>query len=157
MTPDPFSGEKTGHLEVVCGGNLDIPLVPLHNPHRPAEALYKGGLVGSDKSVGTGPLMGIPEEVEPEPLGRLHTPEGFPWESASVVAPLLLHFDGVFHPDADDGRTVLTSSNNHASDNIRRHERPHRVVHQHNPGRLCDSVQTVPHRFLPVCTTFHNG
>src|SRR5437763_2180609 len=66
---------------------------------------------------------------------------------------LLYRVDG---RQSGDGGAVFCCGCDHFFNDLRVHQRPHRIVHQHNVvGSGCDYIQSVLHRFLSVLAAHH--
>jgi len=109
--------------QIIGGGNLYIFGLAHDHPHRDAQTLHQGGVVGPGKIVPAGLPVSGDNSLPAEGLGCLHDPDPLPGEGAGNPARGVAILDGIPGRDARGHGAVLCRAFHGPGDQVRRDKR----------------------------------
>ena len=148
-------GQTSGRgLQILRRRDLHVRGRSIHDPHAVAGLLGEHGFV-CRLHAGASERNGITKHAVSESLRRLRQIQRLPRDRIrdhGMAVPLL----GALHRVADrycgDGCSMRRRSFDDTRDDLRRHERPGGIVHEHDVRGRIDQVEAVRHRILPPHT-----
>jgi hypothetical protein len=138
--------QPLGHREVLRGGDLQVADLALHQVHGMAGQLGEHRLV---RGLGLRrERQRLAQHADTERLGRLCEEDVAPREGADHT-PLHAALDRIEGGQRRDGRAVSRCGRHRALDQPGAHERPRRVVDDHDVDGIPDLGEACRHRVAP--------
>ena len=147
-----------GRDQIVFRRDLHVPGISCDDVNRMARALGERRLVGGVHA-GSSERDGIRQHLATESLRRLGEEDGVPrdrLDDERAVGMTLDPFDRVVRFERGNRGAMRGGGVNRALDDLGAHERPCRVVDEHDLGRRIHARKGVRHRILTPRASGHN-